>query len=97
LAENKIWLGSKRTTTTGRLFDATFNFSAYAVGVPSVSVTVTNGAVTVRWSGRELEACGGDLSWAVVATAPATPTQLLAPPPYTEPATNALRLFRSRW
>jgi hypothetical protein len=97
MANNKVWFGTKGSNTAGRLFDYDLDFSIYAVALPEVGVAVTNGVVTVNWSGRILEASGGDTNWTAVATAPLSPTQIFAPPPYTEPATNGVRFFRARW
>jgi hypothetical protein len=97
LTSNTVWFGTERTPISGRLFDAPFDFSTYAVAPPTVSVNVTNGIVVVDWTGRTLEASSTLTNWLPVATAPATPTQFLPPPPHTEPATNPARYFRSRW
>ena len=90
---NALWFG----TDEGTLFDRALDFSLYAVAPPTVSVSATNGSVAVSWTGRTLEASGALTNWVPVATAPGTGTQLLPPPPYTEPTTNTARFFRARW
>jgi hypothetical protein len=93
VAGESVWFG----TTGGELYDRPFDYSGYAVAPPELRLGVTNGSVTVVWTGRTLAASADLTNWTVVASAPMSPTQILVPPVYVETMTNLARFFRARW
>jgi hypothetical protein len=96
-AKNQIWFGSELSQSSGKLFNEPFSFAPYAVTNAWVAVSGSNSWVRVEWLGRVLEAGSTLTNWSAVATAPGSPTQLFAPPPYLDAATNTARFYRARW